>query len=97
MSRLTPDEWGLLADEASGSETRLWRALVRIERRKSWWHYEAYVFGWDPSTPVYIHRNDIPRKVRFKFHVWGKKYFHAWVNIGAEKASQLRFEDWETS
>jgi hypothetical protein len=50
--------------------------------------------GWDVRTKVRLDLNNIPENIR-NLIVPGKR-FHAKVNIGAQSAHDLYFDEWET-
>lgn len=72
---------------------RLWRTLVRItsvDQRKG--IFRVVVPGWNHRVWIKLNLCDLPEQ----FQKAAMKDFrlHAMVNIGAEKARDLRFSGW---
>jgi CheY-like chemotaxis protein len=74
---------------------RPWRTLVRvydIERDRGFFY--VVVPGWDVRAKVRLDLDSVGDKI--KCLVEPGKRFHAKVNIGAQSADDLYFDEWET-
>lgn len=73
-------------------ESKLWRTLIRVERVAG---REVHVVlpGWDSKQVVKVKLSQIPEPIKSSLKE-GKR-LHARVNIGADKATELSFSDWE--
>ena len=75
---------------------RLWRSLVRVMARDPRQPL-AYVTipGWNPGQVVELELSRVPQKLRPRFKAGAR--LHARVNVGAERADDLMFAEWESS
>ncbi len=73
---------------------RLWRTAIRLETFKD--GYGFIIPGWNPSQIVTIAPEDLPSDIKLWIS-YGQRRFHVRINIGAECAEDLRFEEWEAS
>lgn len=74
---------------------RPWRTLVRvydIDRDRGFFY--VIVPGWDVRAKVRLDHEKVPEEIS-RLIAPGRR-FHAQVNIGAESAHDLYFDEWET-
>ena len=74
---------------------RPWRTLVRvndIDQVRGFFY--VIVPGWDVRTKIRLDLDNVPDEI--KFLIAPDKRFHAQVNIGAQSAHDLYFDEWET-
>jgi len=73
---------------------RPWRTLVRvydIDLDRGFFY--VIVPGWDARTKIRLDLDNVPEHIRKLVNP--EKRFHAQVNIGAQSAHDLYFDDWE--
>lgn len=72
--------------------TNLWRTLIRVAAVDE---HKCCVLipAWNTSEIICIDISNIPEDIRPV--LWPGKRLHAEVNIGAEKAEDLMFANWE--
>lgn len=75
------------------SASRLWRTLIRIESVEED-SLTVVVTGWNSRQTVSLPKSSVPTQI-LDLAKPGKR-IHAQVNIGADRESDLVFEDWET-
>ena len=82
---------------------RLWRALVCVASvRPESVTFFVPAYGRMAKDYVKILKADLPPEIRKLCEAgpspgFTERYFHARVNIGADRSEDLRFQDWETS
>jgi CheY-like chemotaxis protein len=75
------------------STRKPWRTLVRVEDRDDEGAYcHVVVPGWNSSAKIRLYLKDLPDNLEHLMAPGSR--FHAQVNIGAERASELYFVDW---
>lgn len=74
--------------------TRPWRTLVYIETILDRKNVRVSIPGWNSHVPVIIKIDTLPEDIQSAIKR-GTKRLYAHVNIGAEMAMQLKFDNWE--
>ncbi len=78
------------------TERKPWRTQVKIvDIVDDGKYFYAVVHAWSANQKIRIYRDDIPEEIDKRLQPGS--YFHAKVNIGAEKSQHLYFESWETA
>jgi len=72
---------------------KLHRTLLRIEDIGQD-TIDVIIPGWNPHRAIRLPKSLLPRSVRRSYLKRGERFF-AQINIGAEKASELYFKDFE--
>ena len=83
----------MYSDEAKPSE-RLWRTAIRLETFAG--GYGFIIPGWSSNQIVTIPSKDLPSGI-LQAIFRGQRRFHVRVNIGAECAEELTFDEWEAT
>ncbi len=70
------------------------RTLVRVLcANRASGYFAVVVPGWHPDAMIPVPYSCVPENLLHRIQV-GKR-LHARVNVGAERAEDLRFSDWE--